>query len=1197
MFQDRPRLSRPSCPSCPSCLSHLSRLSLSLSFGLIFLLVCGAALAAATPTVSPRLDAALGDDGFVWRNDDGRLTVWVFFVDKGLAGAALERALDQAENELSARVAWRRAKVTATGQRLVDARDLPVCPRYKDAITRLGAEVRRDSRWLNAASFRMTDTQVRQVAALPFVAKVDLVARFQRTPVPVAPTPDKRHDERSSRWTIDYGGNLAAMEQAAVPAVHEMGINGQGVIIGMLDTGFHTAHEALAGIPVIAAYDFVNDDPEVDNEAGDPGNAKNHGTQTMSTAMGYAPGNLVAPAFGASAVLAKTEDVATEEPIEEDHWVAGLEFVESHGADIVSSSLGYVDWYDWSDMDGNTAVSTIAADLAVARGVIVINSAGNSRGNNWGHINAPADGDSVITVGAVTSTGFYTFFSSPGPSYDGRIKPDVTALGSGNYVADPNNDTGYGQASGTSFSCPLTSGVAALVLSGAPSLTPMQVREALRETASRADDPDNDYGWGIINAYEAVRYFAPVILHEPLADTELVGVPYTVTATITDRVGLLATQLHYRVDGGTWNSVPLSATGNPDEYAGQIPGQAVGAQVDYYLWASGASGLDTRLPNMAPDSFFTFRVGPDVTAPFLAHEALGDQALIMWPPLVQCTAADNLGLDRVELTYTLNGGAVMGPYSLVDDGDGAYSLSFPVDVSGVQGTPNQTVSGPHSFQVIDALGVVLVLDDSPSEAADTVQYYGPDKQPMAFVPGARSSAASIAGWLEAAGYMADVIDAAGVTVADFTDYQLVVLSCGDNPTPVTSPSLCEALHDWVAAGGKLIVESGVIGLGAFYAPCSPDFASEVLHVVDWHGDDNGDLIMVAGQENHPLLNNPHIIAPTVDIIYEDYGDQDAVTPAADAYLVMGTVNQPGDAGILVYDDNLAPQAAQTVYFAFNVEAVAGDFGAQLTENAVRFLLAEELPGTASLAGTVTLPGAPDFSGVLVDAGHGITTITGLDGTWSLDSLHARSYTLTFSKAGWSTRILDVEVADGQALTGLDVSLLPVTETHYGVEPNLAIPDNDPTGITSTITVPVDEAGVLAGVTVDVDIAHTFQGDLVVQLTGPDGTVVGLHDRAGGSVDDIAGNYPESLEVSGPGSLADFQGLDNAGDWVLSIVDNAWGDIGTLNAWGLNFLILEPVSGVGDSGLPTVRYPRPPGAPSGGREQDGRFALRALGRPG
>ncbi len=1141
-----------------------------------------AVFAADQPVTSNRLQQALGEDDFAWRSSDGSLTVWVFFKDKGLQGEALDSALDRAEAQLNPRTAWRRAKVKALGQRLVDAGDLPVNTTYLNQALATGAQLRRESRWLNAASFTVTDSQAQALAALPMVRKVDLVARFERRVIPATEPVADGDREKESNWTIDYGGNLAAMEQAGVPAVHEMGITGQGVIIGMLDSGFHYTHEALIGIPVLGTYDFVNDDTNVDNEPGDPVSAKDHGTMTMSTAVGHMPGQLVAPAFGASVVLAKTEDVAEEVPIEEDQWVAGLEWVETFGVDIVSSSLGYLDWYDWSDMDGNTAVTTIAADLAAGRGIVVVNSAGNERGGSWNHIIAPADGDSVITVGAVTSSDNISSFSSPGPSYDGRIKPDVSALGVSNTVANPNDDSAYTTASGTSFSCPLTSGVAALILSRTPDLTPMQVREALRATASMADTPNNDFGWGIIDAFAAVNYFSPNLEHDPLGDTENTGAAYTVSAVITDRVGLDSAAMFYRLDGGPWLEVAMVVTGLPDTYAADIPAQSAGTLVDYYLTATSTNGIQSLLPAFAPEDYFTFRVGTDVTLPLLAHNPLFDQALIVWPPVVQCTASDNLGLDRVEMTFQLNGGAIMGPYLLDAAGGENYSLLFPLTAGEVQvgdalsytitavdlaGIPNSTASGPHDFHIIDALGVVLVLEDAAADKSDVK--IGQDKQPLQARDEGKSSAGTIAAWLTDAGYVADVMPADSATMADFEGYQAVVLSAGDNAVPLEAESLRLALQMWVATGGKLLIEGGEIGYDVISNPGYPEFAAQVLHCTGWDGDSSGDLQIVGGQENHALLNNPHTIDAVVDVIYSGYGDQDAVVPAADAYAVMTNSAQINDPGILVYDDNPAPQSAQIVYFAFNVEAVATETGQNMILNTMRYLLAVEAEPASSLSGMVTLAGQSDHSGVLVSIGPDNSTLTAADGSWTLTDLYGALYTITFSKTSWGTMVMNANLEDGQHLTDLDVQLNPVVQMDYALEPGLAIPDNTPSGITSVISVPEGEAGMISGVTVDIDIDHTWIGDLTVQLIGPDSQVINLHNRSGGSSDDIIGNWPTTLLVDGPGSLDDFIGTSNAGAWVLVVSDHVGSDTGTLNSWGLHFLIPGMVSAVDGSQLPMV----------------------------
>lgn len=546
---------------------------------------------------------------------DDPLAVWVFFTDRDLTPQARRAGLERVESELPERTLHRRAKVLEPGAALVDDRDLPVTAAYLDRIERTGARLRQVSRWLNAASFDVERSQVAQIAALDCVERLDRVARVRRSAIPTPVRDDGEHARpapaaKSAAWTLDYGENLAAMEQVNVPPVHEMGLSGAGVVVGMLDTGFHAAHDCLAGIPVLGAYDFVNGDPEVDFEEGDPTNSISHGTMTLSTVAGWAPGELVAPAYGVSVLLAKTEDISQEVPVEEDHWVAGIEWVEAQGADLASSSLGYLDWYTHEDLDGETCVTTVAADMAVGRGLLIVNSAGNERSSEWGTLIAPADADSVLTVGAVYSDSTVTYFSSPGPTADGRIKPEVAALGYSNRVAYPYDDTAYSNASGTSFSCPLVAGVAALVLERTPELTPMQVHEALKMTATQAGSPDSDLGWGLVDALAAVEYFGPKFVHTPVATptTDTVG-PYTVAAQITDIDAVAQASVIYRANDGAWQSLPMSALGG-DEYAAAIPGQPYTTIVDYYIEAVSTNGVTKRDPDtlLTGEEFHTFVV-------------------------------------------------------------------------------------------------------------------------------------------------------------------------------------------------------------------------------------------------------------------------------------------------------------------------------------------------------------------------------------------------------------------------------------------------------------------------------------------------------------------------------------------------------------------------------------------------------------
>ncbi len=460
--------------------------------------------------------------------------VWVFFTDKGTmeddAGAYVLAA-----ERLTERALQRRARL-APDQPLVTWADLPNEPAYLAWLRDHGCAIRAESRWLAAVSVVAGSEDLALLARQPFVARLapvrasgvrDLALR------PAAPPAASRDDD------LDYGGSLPELAQVNVPAVHALGFHGEGVVIGMLDSGFDTTHEALADVVVLGAWDFVNDDAVVADEPGDPPGQENHGTTTLSTIGGRAPGALLGPAFAASFYLAKTEDVGQEVPIEEDFWVEGLEWLEAQGCDLVTSSLCYADWYDFTDYDGNTCVTTIAADAAVARGLAVFNSAGNYRWST-GTIAAPADGDSVIAVGAVQLSGEIAGFSSPGPTADGRIKPDVCALGDGNYVVAPGTLDQYSYAAGTSYACPLTAGVAALLLDAYPGIGPWLLREALRETASQAGAPDNDYGWGVVDALAALQFLqttgVPPAARATAAPVQLQGGrpnPFNPSTTIT----------------------------------------------------------------------------------------------------------------------------------------------------------------------------------------------------------------------------------------------------------------------------------------------------------------------------------------------------------------------------------------------------------------------------------------------------------------------------------------------------------------------------------------------------------------------------------------------------------------------------------------------------------------------------------------
>lgn len=430
------------------------------------------------------------------------LKIWIYFLDKGITSqATLQSKLAEVRQSLKERCLWRRSKVR-TQKNLVDALDLPLFPPYTKKVKSLVTEIRTTSRWLNAVSAEASIPQIITLARLEFVSKIDLVLSFQRDEPP-STSKNNLAKEDKNRINITYGPSFSQLDQINVIPLHRLGYSGQGVLVCMMDTGFRKTHEVFEQVNIVDEWDFVNKDHDVQQDPLDPNDySDSHGTATWSILGGYKPGQLIGPAYGADFLLAKTECTLFEKPIEEDYWVAGLEWAEALGAEVVSSSLGYTDWYTYEDMNGQVAVTTIAANRALSLGVVIVNAVGNERNKPWGHIIAPADGFDVIAVGAVDASGTIAPFSSPGPTSDGRIKPEICSLGVDNWLAAntaQGNDY-YERGSGTSFATPLVAGVCALLLEIHREWTPAQVRSALLNTASRSQNPDNNYGWGIARA-------------------------------------------------------------------------------------------------------------------------------------------------------------------------------------------------------------------------------------------------------------------------------------------------------------------------------------------------------------------------------------------------------------------------------------------------------------------------------------------------------------------------------------------------------------------------------------------------------------------------------------------------------------------------------------------------------------------------
>ena len=373
---------------------------------------------------------------------------------------------------------------------------------YIDEVREIGVKLNNQSRWLNALSITADLDKIKLISNLSYVEKIEPIKRHRKKNIKevLIESPLSRN--------IDYGPSVDQIEQINCHVPHIAGYYGQGIRVLYLDTGYELGHEAYDSLNVIAQYDFINDDQNTANETEQEilDNQDDHGTICLSVMAGYAPGNLIGPAFKSDYLLAKTEIGAEEIYQEVDNYVAAIEWGEALGADVTCASLGYYDWYEYSDLDGNTAATSIAVDIASSLGVLCVNSAGNEGDDPWYYVCTPADADSILSVGAVDDEGIIANFSSRGPTYDGRIKPEVCARGVSTYCVRSNTENIYRTASGTSFSAPLAAGAAAVIMSANPDWTNMQVREAIMMTAARSNDPDNVYGYGILNTWAAINY-------------------------------------------------------------------------------------------------------------------------------------------------------------------------------------------------------------------------------------------------------------------------------------------------------------------------------------------------------------------------------------------------------------------------------------------------------------------------------------------------------------------------------------------------------------------------------------------------------------------------------------------------------------------------------------------------------------------
>ncbi len=437
-------------------------------------------------------------DGFV------PLYYWVHFTDKNNTPYSLE----QPEGFLSPRAIQRR---TSQGISLNEY-DLPVNPSYIDSLTsNAGVSFHYASRWFNGALIQCPDTaSIHRIMGLPFVSEV----------IYVKPEPAKHkavvNDKKlmadisvASHENKTYTYSDVFTSQVNAAYLHDAGYLGERMLIAVLDAGFTATDNMMAfdmlrtGGRIAGTRDFVNPHDNIFD-------THPHGTYVLSVMAAYVPGLLQGTAPKASYFLIRTEDAASEFVIEEYNWLAGVELADSLGADIINSSLGYTTFddpaqdYTYDDMDGRTAVVTRAANMAAERGMLVVNSAGNLARQSWQYISAPADSETVFSIGAVDPDGNRTAFSSTGPTADGRLKPDVMAMGSQVIVAGAEDR--YWQVAGTSFSSPIIAGMAACLWQKHPQATAAEIKRAIMLSGNKARTPNNDYGHGIPDFRKASQF-------------------------------------------------------------------------------------------------------------------------------------------------------------------------------------------------------------------------------------------------------------------------------------------------------------------------------------------------------------------------------------------------------------------------------------------------------------------------------------------------------------------------------------------------------------------------------------------------------------------------------------------------------------------------------------------------------------------
>ena len=420
----------------------------------------------------------------------------VYLKDKGQAGYEIERP----EAYLSKDAIERRMKNKVA----ITADDFPIAPDYIDSLSSTGAEPVVRSKWFGTVVMESADsTAVDRLRQLPIVDSVKWVWKGElRLPVDTAERTRLIPSEEPLRDTYGYAAGQINMLNGV--KLHEAGFQGQGMRVAVIDAGFMNVDRisAFDSMKLIGTQNIVFPGQSV--FVGD-----DHGTKVLSCMAANLPGLMVGTAPQASYLLIKSEDSDSEYPIEEDYWAAAIEYADSVGVDVITSSLGYFEFdadelsFRHADLNGRTTLISRAANLAAGKGMWVFCSAGNEGNGEWEKITFPSDADQVFTVGAIDTDKTRSNFSSVGFTADGRVKPDAVALGSGCCVIDPSGRIGY--ANGTSFATPILAGMGVCLWQALPGLSNREMTDLLQRNSSKYNRPNTEVGYGIPDLYKALK--------------------------------------------------------------------------------------------------------------------------------------------------------------------------------------------------------------------------------------------------------------------------------------------------------------------------------------------------------------------------------------------------------------------------------------------------------------------------------------------------------------------------------------------------------------------------------------------------------------------------------------------------------------------------------------------------------------------